>query len=81
VNKDEIEAKIAETEVPPSIAKLILEQDIQTIKNSIYQLQIRYRVNRKIGSSEADLSNIVADLEKMEKLLDAYIEESKAIVT
>lgn len=62
-------------DVPVEVQRAIIQQEIQLWKNTRYQLEIRCRVQQRIGG---DISAIQAELEKCEKALDvlAELEES-----
>jgi hypothetical protein len=53
-------------------AKAILMQEIGALKNTRYQLDIRYKVNKRIGADESILKAVSTDLERIEKLITEY---------
>jgi phage shock protein A len=66
-------------DISTDVARIILEQEITTLKNTRYQLEVRHRVNKKVGTADSDLKVIVEQLEKIEKLIEGFEEELKAL--
>jgi hypothetical protein len=63
---------MTDLDIPIESAKAILMQEIGTLKNTRYQLDIRYKVNKRIGADESILKAVSTDLERIEKLITEY---------
>jgi hypothetical protein len=59
-------------DIPVENAKAILMQEIGMLKNTRYQHDIRYKVNKRIHADENTLKSIAAELERLEKLINEY---------
>ena len=57
----------------------LLGQEVNMLVNTRWQLQMRYRVNKGIGSDRPVLEAIETDLERVEKYLAKLDEEVKAL--
>ena len=68
-----------EENLSPEVKKVLLEQEITRWKQEQYTLEIRFRVNTKIGTPPEGLVSLKAALEQCEKAIDALKEELKAI--
>ena len=69
-------------EVPVPIKIQIIQQDLQMWKNTRWQLEMRHRVNKRIGNDVKDLEvemvkteGAIAELEAMLKEIEAEAEE------
>ena len=58
--------------------KQIIQREIEGIKQEMYPLEVRARVSKKVGDNELN-KRVMAELEKLEKYLDAYGQELDAI--
>ena len=69
------------SEVKPDKATqlALLQQEANMMINARWQLEMRYRVNKRIGADKSVLDALQADLEKCEKYLAAIDDEVKAI--
>lgn len=66
-----------EPDIPTKLA--ILSQEVNTLINTRWQLQMRYRVNKGIGADKSVLETIQADLERVEKYLAKLDEEVQGL--
>ncbi len=62
-------------DIPTENARAILMQEIVMLKNTRYQYDIRYKVNKRIGADESILKSISTELERLEKLIIEYEKE------
>ncbi len=62
-------------EPTPAIKKSIIEQDLQMWQNTLYQAQVRHRVQRLIGAGPEALKALETDMERAMKAIDAYAVE------
>lgn len=58
-----------------NIKRQIIEQELALWSNTRYQLQMRYRVNKSIGSPEEALKRIEDELTKCEQAIDILSKE------
>ena len=72
------------SDVPVDVKTRILENEIAVYKNTRYQLEIRHRVNKKLGTGgdqmkqiEKELENIEAALDELQKIMDELAEKPK----
>jgi hypothetical protein len=56
-------------EISVEIKKQILAQEVQTYENTLYLLQVRYRVNKKLDNKDA-MKAAEDELIKIEQALD-----------
>ncbi len=63
-------------EIPAEIKQALLQNEIAQWQQSLYVLQVRYRVQAKIGAGKEILAALTAEMERCEKALDALQEES-----
>jgi len=61
--------------INPIVARNILVQEIEMLKNTRYQYQVRHRVNKKIGATTEQLATLVTELERIEQMIDEYTAE------
>jgi len=65
---------------PDNQTKLVLlSQEVSMYINTRWQLQMRYRVSKSIGTDKSVLDAIQADLEKCEKYLARLDDETQAL--
>ena len=65
---------------PDNNTKLaLLGQEVNMLVNTRWQLQMRYRVNKGIGTDKSALDSIQAELERCEKYLAKLGEEVEAL--
>ena len=65
---------------PPAKSRIeIVRQEIVLWTNTLYQQEIRYRVNVRIGSPEPVLEKIKAEMGRCEKALDMLREVMKEL--
>ena len=57
----------------------LLQQEANMMINARWQLEMRHRVNKRIGADKSVLDALQADLERCEKYLAAIDEEVKLI--
>jgi hypothetical protein len=62
-----------------AVQRAIIQQEMQTYENTIYLLQLRHRVNVKLGSSPDILKSIEEELIKNERGLDILKDELEAL--
>jgi len=62
-------------EISIEIRKAILEQELETHLALRYRLEVRARVNKKIGADPGTLKAIVDDLERVEMAINEYRQE------
>lgn len=55
--------------IPVEIKKQILQQEISMYHNTRYQLEIRHRINKKLGNTPEQLKAIENELVKIESAL------------
>lgn len=67
------------TDIPISIKKQIVKQEMEQWEVTRYQLEVRHRVNKRIGSSADVMKSIETDLERCEKAIDALSDEMKLL--
>lgn len=66
-------------EISGEVKRAIVEQELTLWRNTLYQLQLRHRVNKKVGASEAALKVIENEMIKCEATLDALKEELETL--
>ena len=65
---------------PDNNTKLVLlGQEVNMLVNTRWQLRMRHRVNKGIGSDKSVLDSIEAELERCEKYLAKLSEEVEAL--
>lgn len=57
----------------------ILKQELLAWNNTMYQLSVRYRVFEKAGIKAEQLSEVLAEMEQTQKVLDGYENELKSL--
>ena len=62
--------------VTKEIKKVILEQDLSMVNNTLYSLTIKAKIAKDIGSETGQL---VTELEKLQKTRDKYLELIKEL--
>lgn len=60
----------AKDEIEKEVKLKIIKSEIEMYRNTRYQLEIRHRVNKKLGNTEDQLKAIEKELENVEKALD-----------
>ena len=75
----EIEMDKENNGIITEVKEAIIEQEMTLWGNSLYQLQLRYRVNKKIGSAEVILKQIEDEMLKCEAALDILKEELEGV--
>lgn len=66
-------------EIPNEVKKAIIQQEIGLYKNTAYQAQLRYRVNKKLGAEESVLKALEAEMTKCEATIDILNQELDAL--
>ena len=66
-------------DIPPEIKRQIIAQDLQLWRNTRYQSQLRYRVQKAIGGTTDQLKTIEDELLKDEQAIDFLESELKAL--
>ena len=61
---------IEEETIEEEVKMKIVDSEIAMYKNTRYQLEIRHRINKKLGNSEEQLKALEKELENVEKALD-----------
>ncbi len=60
-------------DVPPDVQRVLLEQEMQTWKNTRYQAELRLRVARRIGDGAEVEVGLVKQMERCEQALDVLV--------
>jgi hypothetical protein len=68
-----------EQEIAPETRRAIVEQEIALWRNTRYLTDVRLRVLRRVGGTDEQLAAQIAELERIERTLDALAEERAAI--
>jgi hypothetical protein len=66
-------------EIPHEVKKALIENEIQLHKNSAYLMELRHRVNKKLGATPEELKQLADDIVKHEQAIDLLNEELKTI--
>ena len=66
-------------EIANEVKVIIVENEIALHKNSVYQLELRHRVNKKLGGTADELKQLTDEIVKHEAIIDLLKEELKAI--
>jgi len=61
-------------EIPVDQKIKILENEILGIENEMYPLEVRARISKKVGDDQLN-QKVMAELERLQKYIDAYKEE------
>ena len=61
-------------EIPVDQKIKILENEILGIENEMYPLEVRARISKKVGDDQLN-QKVMAELERLQKYIDAYEEE------
>jgi len=56
----------------------ILENEVVTIETEMYPLEVRARISKKVGDDQLN-QKVMAELERLQKYIDAYEEEIRDI--
>ena len=56
----------------------ILENEVVTIETEMYPLEVRARISKKVGDEQLN-QKVMAELERLQKYLDAYEEEMRVL--
>lgn len=67
------------TEPTLEVKKTILQQERMMWINTRYQIEIRLRVQQRIGGVESDIAELIKTLERCEKALDIIDEETNKL--
>jgi len=67
-------------DVSNEVKKQIIDNEINTYRNTIYLLTIRYKVGKKIGQTDEQLEPIKNDMVRSEQALDELIKIRADIV-
>ena len=59
-----------EDTIEEEVKMRIVDSEIAMYKNTRYQLEVRHRINKKLGNSEEQLKALEKELENVEKALD-----------
>jgi hypothetical protein len=62
-------------EPTPAVQKVIIERELQVWQNTLYQAQVRHRVQKLVGASADILKALEAEMEHATKVIDAYMVE------
>lgn len=62
-------------EIPIEVKRQIIAAELEQWQVARYQLEVRYRVNKRIGSEAEALKRIETELERCEKAIDALGDE------
>ena len=65
-------------EIPVDQKIKILENEILGIENEMYPLEVRARISKKVGDDQLN-QKVMAELERLQKYIDAYEEEIRDI--
>jgi hypothetical protein len=68
-------SEIITFEPTAEIKQMVIEQEIRIWNNTLYQAQVRHRVQKLIGAEEPVLKGFEADMERAMKVIDAYMVE------
>jgi len=68
-----------EQEIAPETRRAIVEQEIALWRNTRYLTDVRLRVLRRVGGTDEQIAAQIAELERIERTLDALAEERAAI--
>lgn len=63
------------SEIPAEVKRALIEQEIILHKNTAYQLNLRHRVNKKLGATTEELKPLEDELIKHEQAIDILKEE------
>lgn len=63
------------SEIPAEVKRVLIEQEIILHKNTAYQLNLRHRVNKKLGATTEELKPLEDELIKHEQAIDILKEE------
>ena len=61
---------IEEETIEEEVKMKIVDSEIAMYKNTRYQLEIRHRINKKLGNAEEQLKALEKELGNVEKALD-----------
>jgi len=56
----------------------ILENEVATIETEMYPLEVRARISKKVGDEQLN-QKVMAELERLQKYIDAYQEEMRVL--
>ena len=70
---------IMDLEPSLNIKMALLQQEVNSAVSARWQLEMRLRVNKRIGSDKSVIDQIIAELERLEKYLAALDDESKTL--
>lgn len=65
--------------IPIEIRRRIIEQEMAQIRNGLYMLGLRYKVNKRLGNTEA-LASLEDESVKTQAMLDEYEKELAMLV-
>ena len=68
---------IEEDTIEEKVKMNIVDSEIAMYKNTRYQLEVRHRINKKLGNAEEQLTALEKELENVEKALDELKEIKK----
>ena len=68
-----------QTEIPNEIKIALIQNEIALHKNTSYQLQLRHRVNKKLGGSAEELKALQDEMVKHEQAIEILNEELKEL--
>jgi len=68
-----------EENLTSEVKRVLLEQELARWKQEQYTLEIRFRVNTKIGTPPEGLVSLKTALEQCEKAIDVLKEELKSL--
>lgn len=57
-------------EPTPEVKKLLIENDIATWKNNLYQAKLRYRVHEEIGAAPETLDSFKKEIARVLQAID-----------
>ena len=67
-------------EIPIEVKRSIIEGEAAMWRNTLYQAEVRHRVNARIGATAEAQKAVEDQMVQCEKALDALAEELKALV-
>jgi hypothetical protein len=57
-------------QIPKAVKVALIDQEIASYRNGLYQMTLRYRVQKKIGGTPEALKTIEDDMVKIESAID-----------
>lgn len=66
-------------EVTNEVKTIIVQNEITMHSNTMYQLGLRFRVNKKLGATDEELKPLTDEMTKHEQILDLLREELEKV--